>query len=499
MKKSNTTTSAYAHILTYTGLFGGVQGLTILLGMVRTKLVAILLGPAGVGLISLFNSTLTLLANATNLGLAMSAVRNLSEAYERGYRQSLLHAIGSLRQWTLLTALVGTLAGAVLSTQLSRFAFGDEHHRLSFILLSPIVGLTALTASETAILKATRQLRSLARLSIRQLLLSLLLSVPLYYFFRQAAIVPSLLVVAVGQMLLTVSHSFRQYPPRWTWCRQLLAGGSGMVRLGLSFVLAGILGSGADLLVRSFLNTQASIEVVGLFNAGYMLTMAYASTIFTAMETDYFPRLSAVAHRQFTTNHTVNRQAEVSLLLVAPVLVAFLIGLPVLLPLLYSGQFLPVLGMVQVMVLAIYLRALYLPVEYLSLAKGDARSYLFLEAVYDLLLVGLIIVGFRWNGLLGTGIGITLASLINLTIVLVYTRRKYNFRLSGSVVRYALMQAPILAAAYLLTLTATSWTYWLVGLSLTALSTALSVNILRRKTSLWNSLTAKVYKKIKHA
>ena len=61
------------------------------------------------------------------------------------------------------------------------------------------------------------------------------------------------------------------------------------------------------------------------------------------------------------------------------------------------------------------------------------------------------------------------------------------------------MQAPILAAAYLLTLTATSWTYWLVGLSLTALSTALSVNILRRKTSLWNSLTAKVYKKIKHA
>lgn len=151
------------------------------------------------------------------------------------------------------------------------------------------------------------------------------------------------------------------------------------------------------------------------------------------------------------------------------------------------------------MVLAIYLRALYLPVEYLSLAKGDARSYLSLEAVYDLLLVGLIIVGFRWNGLLGTGIGITLASLINLTIVLVYTRRKYNFRLSGSVVRYALMQAPILAAAYLLTLTATSWTYWLVGLSLTALSTALSVNILRRKTSLWNSLTAKVYKKIKHA
>ena len=46
MQEKNT----YSHILKYTGIFGGVQGLNILVGIVRNKLVALLLGPAGMGM-----------------------------------------------------------------------------------------------------------------------------------------------------------------------------------------------------------------------------------------------------------------------------------------------------------------------------------------------------------------------------------------------------------------------------------------------------------------
>ena len=46
----------YGHILKYTGVFGGVQGLNILMGLVRNKLVALLLGPEGMGLASLWTA-----------------------------------------------------------------------------------------------------------------------------------------------------------------------------------------------------------------------------------------------------------------------------------------------------------------------------------------------------------------------------------------------------------------------------------------------------------
>ena len=42
--------NSYGHVLKYTGIFGGVQGLNILISLVRNKLVALLLGPAGMGL-----------------------------------------------------------------------------------------------------------------------------------------------------------------------------------------------------------------------------------------------------------------------------------------------------------------------------------------------------------------------------------------------------------------------------------------------------------------
>ena len=49
--------NSYSHILKYTGLFGGVQGLNILVGVVRNKFTAMFLGPSGMGLLALFNST----------------------------------------------------------------------------------------------------------------------------------------------------------------------------------------------------------------------------------------------------------------------------------------------------------------------------------------------------------------------------------------------------------------------------------------------------------
>ena len=49
--------TSYKHILKYTSVFGTIQGLNILVAMIRNKLVAVILGPGGMGLIALFNST----------------------------------------------------------------------------------------------------------------------------------------------------------------------------------------------------------------------------------------------------------------------------------------------------------------------------------------------------------------------------------------------------------------------------------------------------------
>lgn len=487
---------SYSHILKYTGLFGGVQGLNILVSIVRNKLVAMILGPEGMGLISLFNSTIRLVSDSTNLGIPMSAVREISEAYEHDDTPRIRHIAKLIRSWAMLTAIVGMLLCVLLSPLLNKWTFSWGDHTLHFVLLSPVIALTAVCGGELAILKGMRQLRHLAAISVYNVLGALIVSVPLYFFYGESAIVPSLVLIALLQLIVTIVYSYRLIPLSLSFSRLLLSEGMGMVRIGIAFVLAGILGSGAEFLIRSYLNSTGSLEAVGLYNAGYMMTMTYAGMVFSAMETDYFPRLSGYKDSPAEMCLTVNNQIEVSLLLVAPLLIFFMVFLPILLPALYSGKFMPVLGMMKITILAMYFRSISLPIEYIPLAKGDSRSYLFLEAVYDVLVVLLVCTGYHLLSLAGTGIALTLASMVNLGVVLWYTYYKYGYQLSRTVKLYALIQLPLGFAAYLVALVTDSWFYWVIGTLLAFVSLGISLQILHSKTHLWQKLTGRIKAKL---
>lgn len=479
----------YSHVLKYTGIFGGVQGLNIIFSLVRTKLIALLLGPSGMGLASLFNTTVGFVSQATNFGIPMSAVRHVSKLYDQGDQEALAHFVKVVRGWELLTALLGMLVCIAIGPFLSYTTFSWGNHSLHFILLAPAIGMLAITGGETAILKGMRRLGSLAMIQILAVIVALLISVPTYYFFGESGIVPVIVLMAFSTMLLTVRHSLRLIPLQLTGTKGVLGEGMEMVRLGIAFTLAAVIGSASEMLIRSYLNVTGDLDVLGLYNAGYMLTITYAGMVFSAMEPDYYPRLSAVQHDIPATNDTVNRQMEVSLLLLSPMLASLIIFLPVLVPLLFSTQFLPMVSMAQVSALAMYLKVLTLPVAYITLARGYSLSYLFLETSYFVALMVLIVFCYSNWGLYGTGVAITLAHLFEYLLVNGYAYKIYGYRFSATVYGYALVQVSLGLLAFLLTLTTEGVLYWGAGLLVVSVSSFLSLFVLRSKTHLWRALT----------
>lgn len=495
---SKDTGDSYDHILKYTGLFGGVQGLNILIGLVRNKIVAWLLGPTGMGLVSLFNSTVSFVSQATNLGISFSAVRHVSELFDTGDEERIAHFIKVVRSWSLLAALLGTLACMVAGPLLSAYTFAWGDHTLHFILLAPAVGLAAICGGETAILKGARQLRPLAVIQLAMVFLSLIITVPIYYLFGQTGIVPVIVLMTLATLLLTLHYSYRLYPLRLSGSRGILGEGMEMVRLGVAFVMAGILGSGAEMLVRAYLNVKGDLDTLGLYNAGFMLIVTYAGTVFTAMETDYFPRLSGICHDREQLSPTVNRQIEVSFLIVAPMLVALMVALPMLVPMLFTREFMPVVSMAQVAVFSMYIKAVSLPISYITLARGDSLAYLGLETVYDVLLVVMMIACYdRWS-LLGTGIALSSTYLIDIVIIYAYAHHFYGYRMSSSVLQYLAIQTPLGVGAYVLTFVEQPFIYWSLGILISLASMAISLYILRQKTSLWTALTGKMKSRFSH-
>ena len=471
----------YGHVLKFTGIFGGVQGLNVLVGLVRNKFVALLLGPDGMGLVSLFNTTVQLISQATHLGISVSAVRNISEYYDAGDTEKVAHCVKVVRGWCLLTALLGMLVCVVAGPFLSNTTFSWGDHTLHFVLLAPAVGMIAITGGETAILKGQRKLGALALVQIVAALASLVIAIPIYYFFWQAGIVPVIVLMAFVTMCATLRFSLRIFPLQIRGARGILGEGMGMIRLGVAFTLAGIVGSGAEMFIRSFLNVAGSLDAVGLYNAGYMITITYAGLVFAAMESDYFPRLSAVNQDVEATNLMVNKQMEVSVLTIAPLLTSLIIFLPVLIPLLLSSQFLPIVAMTQVAALAMFFKAMTLPVAYITLARGLSVTYFVLESVYYVALVVLIMVGYRHWGIWGTGLAITLAHLVEFLIINGYARWRYQYKQSSTVVKYFAVHLLIGLSAYILTMTVDEVAYWLLGALLIVVSLSFSLWVLNQK------------------
>lgn len=469
---------SYRHILKYTSLFGSVQGLSIAVSVVRTKLVALLLGPDGMGLVALFNSVVTFISQSTNLGISTSAVRHISEV---GEGKESYHYINIVRWWCLITGLIGMFACIVLGPLLDKFTFTWGDHTLHFVLLSPIVLFTAIAGGELAILKGLRKLKRLAKSQIVTLLLSLVITIPIYYFFGESGIVPVLVLVALASLLSTIAYSYGVCPYRLSDVKSI-GEGMPMVKLGIAFMCSGILGSGAEMLIRSLLNRMADLQTLGLYNAGYMLTFTYAGMVFSAMETDYYPRLSGINGDSGKESILANRQMEVSLLLVSPMIIALVMFLPILIPLLFSRSFSAVVPMAQVAIISMLWKSVTLPIAYLPLARGDSKMFMALESSYYVVLVALVVVGYHYMGLYGTGVALLVAHVFDLLIEYATAVLRYKYKVTRRVVGEFLFQLTMVVAAYLsLSLVGSTWLSIAIGSVFLLLSAAFSFLLLKSR------------------
>ena len=176
-------------------------------------------------------------------------------------------------------------------------------------------------------------------------------------------------------------------------------------------------------------------------------------------------------------------------------LAVLIIILPTLVPLLFTAKFLPMVSMAQVSVLAVYIKAISLPVSYITLAKGDSVGYMVLEGIYDVVLVLLVVLGYQHWGLFGTGVALSASYLFDILLVGTYAYVRYQYRVSLPVLQYAGIQLSLGLSVYVVTLVDNPFIYWILGLLLCMVSLLVSVNILHQKTSLWASLTERLKSK----
>ena len=201
--------TSHKQILKSTGIIGGAQVITILIRIIRSKIIAVLLGPMGIGIAGLYQSTIDLVQSATGFGLNFSAVRDIAEAAGSNDDHRISRAILILRRWVWFTGLLGMVLTLVFCKPLSLYAFGNEKYTWGVAVLSAVLLMGALSGGQLALLQGLRQISTMARANVLGVVAGFCITVPLYWMMGVDGIVPAILLSAAVSLFLSWIYSRR--------------------------------------------------------------------------------------------------------------------------------------------------------------------------------------------------------------------------------------------------------------------------------------------------
>lgn len=428
--------TSYGTIFKTTFLFGFVQVFRIIVGVVKNKIVAVLLGTEGVGLLGVYSSATSLLQQGAGLGISQSGVRDIADANGKQDKALFSRAINIINKIILLTGLLGCITTLILSRFLSEWTLGDSTHTIGYCILGAVVALNIINEGKQAILKGMRQMRALANASIIGISLSLIMAIPLYYFFVEEGIIPELLIASITACL--VSNHFVgkiQYDKEKISFKEAVQASKATFTTGATLMLSSFLTQLANLVIISYIRSHGGLADVGIFNAGSIIMTSYFGVMITALSTDYFPRISAVWNDNSAIQEELNKQSIVSLLLCCPLFVIFITLMPLFIKILYTDEFLPAVDFIKFGVIGTIITIVSNQVDMILVAKFKVKIILVVSVFYRLLQVLINIFLYNYYGLVGTGISLAIMGAVHLIVMVSIVYKLYRIKFSKDFIR----------------------------------------------------------------
>jgi enterobacterial common antigen flippase len=439
----------YGQIIKSSALIGGSTMMNVGLSMVRTKVMAKLLGPSGMGLFGNFGATSDWVRTVAGMGINISGVRQIAEAVGTGDQERIARTVTALRRVALGTGALGALLLLVFCRPLAWLMFDDHKHTWDVALLALVVFFADVSAGQSALVQGMRRISDLARMSVWGALYGTVFAIPIVWIWRERGVVPSLICAAAMTILTSwwYARKIQVAQVRLTWT-EMKTETIGLLRMGVVFMASGCMTMGVALLVRAIITRRLGIGDAGLYQSAWVLGGVYMGYIVTAMGADFYPRLTAVAKDNEECNRLVNEQVEVGLLVGGAGVLGTLAFAPLVLQLFYSSKFGPAEDLLRWICMGMLLRVASWPMGYFLMAKGERKIYFWSELGSNVTYIALIWFSVAKWGLTGAGIAFFVLYVLYTVGMYVIVRRLSGFRWSAANARIAVLLGPLVAAVF---------------------------------------------------
>lgn len=416
-------------MLRVTAAMGLSGGLVIALSAARTKLVALELGPEGIGSLALLVSFLAFATVIGGLGVGSAAVREIAAADadpDKSTRDALRQ---TLYRATLFLGLGTAAVIAIAARPVAGTIFGDYTltGETRVCALAGFLGILA--TAPLSDLNGLRRIRSLAM--AQALAAGAATVVTVVAFLANVSLLPVVLVAPPAALAAVALVYARTLPVRTVRisARHGLRYSRRLVGVGSGFVLNAGLAAISALVLRLLIESKLGRAGTGEFQAAFVIGTYLVTLVFTAYATDYLPLLSGLRDDSARLNQATNTQLMVGILMSAPAIMALIALAPMAVSVLYSSSFEGAPDVLRLMLLGEVARLAGWTVSYILIAKS-IPLFIAIEVIYNGLVIGATALLMPSLGLEGTGVAYLIAQVCGLAAALLFARRVSGFRLS---------------------------------------------------------------------
>ena len=412
----------FARILRSSALMGGAQAVTLAMAFLRSKLIAVLIGPSGIGLMGVFSAYNANLSTIAGWGLGTSAVRTVAGAAE-GERA---RKVAAVRHFGRRLAWAGFFGVLILALPVGYLTFKSQDYALELMIAGVAVPCVIATGMWTALLQAGGHIGSMAKTQMASSVVGLLIGLPFIYFFGSVGIALSILLAALATAFVTWRAAAKFSPS--TSAEPTSGDLRELVHLGMALQIGATLGAISTYLVRVLIlrshgdDLAAGLADAGFYQAAFAVTGSLPGVIFSATSSDFYPRVAA-AKDEDEARIITEKQIQASLLLATPILMGLLTMGPLAVRLLYAQGFEPAVPLLDWFVWAIFCFLMGWPLGFWLTARGSKRTVAVFQSLSYFLMVALGLLLIPLYGVKGAAAGYLGCGLIHSGILLVFTRR----------------------------------------------------------------------------
>jgi O-antigen/teichoic acid export membrane protein len=157
---------------------------------------------------------------------------------------------------------------------------------------------------------------------------------------------------------------------------------------------------------------------------------AYFGLIYKAIQTDYFPRISAISHQKSELSSAVSQQAIIGLLIIIPIIMLFMAFMPFVLELLYTEKFIILTRFMNWALLGLLFKTASWTIGITIIAKADTNLFIKTSILFNSLFLILSLLGFYFFSLEGVGFAYFVYYILHFIGLMFITKWRYQLKLN---------------------------------------------------------------------